>query len=327
MADTHRRMLRLLSLLQTGRTWSVSGLADRLEIAERSVRRDVARLRDLGYPIATVHGPGGGYLLGPGAAMPPLLLDDLEAVAVALGLRLSSHAAVADLEEAAQRAMRKVEQVLPRRLAAQVRHVLAGVEAPAASAADTTADHLAAIGLAVDQRRVLNVRHPGAPWRRVEPHRAVLRGRRWYLVAWDLDSEAWTVFRLDRLEAVEVSVNATTSGPRELPGGSVDAFLDAHVPRRLLEATVRFAAEPHEVAQRLSRIDGDLVPDGPRHSLYRARVDSHEWLVSVLLVSGLDFAILEPPDLVAYTQAAARRLSDASDAHTAARVRPASPHR
>lgn len=305
-------MLRLLSLLQTGRTWSVSALGERLGTADRSVRRDISRLRDLGYPIATVHGPGGGYVLGAGAAMPPLLLDDLEAVAVALGLRLTSHAAVADLEEAAQQATRKVEQVLPHRLAAQVRHVLAGTEAPATTAADTTADHLAAIGLAVDQRRVLNLRHPGGGWRRVEPHRAVLRGRRWYLVAWDVDQRAWTVFRLDRLESVEVSVNTTAAGPRELPGGSVEAFLDTHVPDRPIKATVRFAAEPHEVARRLPRIDGDLVSDGPQHTLYTARSDSHAWLVTVLLVSGLDFEILGPSDLITYAQAAGRRLSRAS---------------
>lgn len=235
MPKTSARLLSLLSLLQARRDWPGALLAERLEISPRTVRRDVDRLRELGYPILAVKGPDGGYRLDAGTELPPLLFDDEQAVALAVALQVAT--TIAGIEEAAARASTTVRQVMPARLRHRIDTLqVTAVERPAARP-DPQVDSsvLMAIGAAVHAREVLRFDYtptspPGEdgkgvhmPPRRVQPHHLVTRGGRWYLVAWDLDREDWRTFRADRLTP------RTPTGPRftsrELPGGDVAAFV------------------------------------------------------------------------------------------------------
>ncbi|WP_159791976.1 helix-turn-helix transcriptional regulator [Puerhibacterium puerhi] len=229
MTDATSRLLRLLSLLQTPRDWPGAALAERLGVSPRTLRRDVDRLRALGYRVRAVKGPDGGYRLDAGAELPPLLFDDEQAVALAVALRTQAGAA-GGLGEAAAGALATMRQVLPARL----RHRLDALRfavlpaGPAASAAVEPAT-LLALTAAIDRREVLRFDHAGAgapaggPPRRVEPHHLVTRGGLWYLVAWDLDRDDWRTFRADRVTP------RTPTGPRfarrEVPGGDVGAFV------------------------------------------------------------------------------------------------------
>ncbi|MDN4174054.1 YafY family protein [Nocardioides sp. SOB77] len=222
MAGTSGRLLALLSLLQARRDWPGAALAARLEVSERTVRRDVERLRDLGYPIRATKGPDGGYRLGAGADLPPLLLDDEQAVALAVSLR-SATASGADVGEAAGRALATLRQVMPSRL----RHRVDAVElsaagsVPGGSAADP--EVLATLAGAVRAREVVRFDHRDA-LRRVEPHHVVTRSGRWYLVGWDLDRDDWRVFRIDRVRPRVP--HGPRFVPRPLPGdGRVETLL------------------------------------------------------------------------------------------------------
>ncbi|MEW2379162.1 WYL domain-containing protein [Micromonospora sp. NPDC047812] len=237
MPKTSARLLALLSLLQARRDWPGALLAARLDVSARTVRRDVERLRELGYPIAAVKGPDGGYRLAAGAQLPPLLFDDEQAVALAIALQ-SATTAGAGIEEAAARALHTVRQVMPARLRHRIDilRVTAVERSPTRAARQVDSGVLMALGAAVHAREVLRFDHtPVAPSeadgdgglpppRRVQPHHLVTWGGRWYLVAWDLDREDWRTFRADRISP------RTPTGPRfiprELPGGDVAAFVN-----------------------------------------------------------------------------------------------------
>ncbi|NUT98670.1 MAG: WYL domain-containing protein [Saccharothrix sp.] len=223
MPKTSARLLALLSLLQARRDWPGALLAQRLEVSPRTVRRDVDRLRELGYPIATAKGPDGGYRLGVGTQLPPLLFDDDQAVALAVALHLATTTGVG-VEEAAARALHTVRQVMPARLRHRVDTLrFTAVERPA------TVDSgvLTAVSGAVHAREVLRFDYgggdPTTPPRRVEPAHLVTRGGRWYLVAWDLDRADWRTFRVDRITPRTPTGPRFT--PREVPGGDVAAFV------------------------------------------------------------------------------------------------------
>lgn len=238
MLVTSARLLRLLSLLQTRRDWSGRDLADRLEVTVRTVRRDVDRLRSLGYPVDARPGAGGGYRLGAGAVIPPLLLDDEEAVAVAVGLRSATASGIAGIDETAVRALAKLEQLLPSRLRRRVQ-TLSGAIVPAAGAGPTThVDVLLAVAAAARDTHRLRVdyrRHDGEHTRRVlEPHRVVHSGRRWYLVAWDVDRGDWRTFRLDRLTP------RTPTGPRFTPRPPPDPDLAGYTTRGTTTQAYRY---------------------------------------------------------------------------------------
>src|SRR5689334_17865025 len=196
MANTSARMLRLLSLLQTHRYWPGAELADRLEVSPRTLRRDVDRLRELGYPVDAARGVAGGYQLQAGAAVPPLLLDDEEAVAIAIGLRSAAAGAVAGFEETSVRALAKVIQLLPPRLRRRI-DALQAATAPGGTGDGPALDAIALTTVAMACRGEERLRfeyaaRDGAETpRHVEPHRLVSLGRRWYLVAWDLDRGDW----------------------------------------------------------------------------------------------------------------------------------------
>lgn len=234
MRTTSARLLSLLSLLQARRDWPGGLLAERLEVSPRTVRRDIDRLRELGYPIRTVKGPDGGYRLDAGTRMPPLLFDDEQAVAIAVALQLAV-ASGADIQEGAIRALATLGQVMPDRLRhridlLQVTAVEAPTTRPAVLTATTT---LTAIGAAVHAREVLRFDYPPAgagqdtqaPIRRVEPHHIVNWTGRWYLVAWDLDRDDWRIFRADRIRPRTPTGPRFT--PRPLPTADVATFVAA----------------------------------------------------------------------------------------------------
>ncbi|MFE7124361.1 helix-turn-helix transcriptional regulator [Streptomyces sp. NPDC057617] len=237
MQKTSARLLSLLSLLQARRDWPGALLAERLEVSPRTVRRDVDRLRELGYPVVAVKGPDGGYRLDAGTELPPLLFDDEQAVALAVALQIATTTG-AGIEEAAARALTTVRQVMPARLRRRIDTLqVTAVERPAARPAPRVdSGVLVALSAAVHACEVLRfdytraptagagVEEPaGAPPRRVEPHHLVTWGGRWYLVAWDLDREDWRTFRADRI--VPRIPTGPRFTPRELPGGDVAAFV------------------------------------------------------------------------------------------------------
>ena len=232
MPKTSARLLSLLSLLQARRDWPGADLAARLQVSPRTVRRDIDRLRELGYPIATTKGPDGGYRLGAGSELPPLLFDDDQAVALAAALQA---AVVGDggLEEASMRALNTVRHVMPARLRRRVDMVqVTAIGASGATAATVSVAVLTELSAAVHAREILRFDYPtGAeadsdepvPPRRAEPHHLVTRGGRWYLVAWDLDRDDWRVFRADRIRPR--IPNGPRFTPRAVPGGAVAAFV------------------------------------------------------------------------------------------------------
>ncbi|GAA4427083.1 YafY family protein [Georgenia halophila] len=233
MSDPTSRALRLLSLLQTHRFWTGPELSARLRVSERTLRRDVDRLRELGYRVAANPGIAGGYQLESGATLPPLLLDDDEAVAIAVGLRTAAVQGVGDGEHTSLSALAKIEQVLPRNLRRRVRalqdHTIPAVRSEERVAADV----LAQLALACRDHERLRFRYTARSGeetsRHIEPHSLVPRERRWYLVAWDVGRDDWRTFRVDRLSGLQPT--GVRVAPRELPAEDAAEFvLAAHSP-------------------------------------------------------------------------------------------------
>ncbi|MGW4501347.1 helix-turn-helix transcriptional regulator [Micromonospora sp. NPDC004336] len=229
MPKTSARLLALLSLLQARRDWPGTLLADRLDVSLRTVRRDIDRLRELGYPIAAVKGPDGGYRLGAGTELPPLLFDDEQAVALTVALQIVATTPGDGLAEAAARVLATVRQVMPARLRNRVETLrVTAVDRPTTRpAAPVDGDLLLALGAAVHAREVLRfdygTERADQPPRRVEPHHVVTWDGRWYLIAWDLDRDDWRTFRADRIALR--TPNGPRFTPRELPGGDLAAYL------------------------------------------------------------------------------------------------------
>lgn len=319
MTDTPARLLNLLSLLQTPREWPGSELADRLAVSPRTIRRDIDRLRDLGYPVEASRGSVGGYRLVAGTAMPPLLLDDEEAVAIAVGLRAGAGHAIEGVDEASVRALAKLEQVLPSRLRHRV-STLQNATVPLARGDGSTIDPqtLTVMASAVTGRERLRFAYragDGAETRRqVEPYRLVSTGWRWYLVAYDLEREAWRTFRVDRVS--EPFATGARFTPRELPAGDAAEFLSASMARRQpeLAVDVSFAAPAEFVSPRLPGRIGPLEPEGEDGCRLRGVLrDSVEWVALRLALVDCEFTVHEPPQLVAYLQDLGARLIRAAD--------------
>ena len=238
MANTSSRTLRLLSLLQTHRFWAGTELADRLEVSERTLRRDIERLRDLGYPVHSSRGVEGGYQLGPGGSMPPLVVDEDEAIAMVVALGGTASSMGGTLSEASLSALTKVVQVLPTRLRRRAEALRAAtVDSPFSQAPEVEAGVLSAVAQAVRDHERLRFGYtakggsaPGADLRRhVEPHRLVTVGRRWYLLGYDLERQDWRSFRMDRLREPEGT--RAVFRPREIPGGDAAAYVKAGLSR------------------------------------------------------------------------------------------------
>ena len=313
-APTARRLLALLSLLQGRREWPGTLLASRLEVSPRTVRRDVERLRGLGYPIDSTSGPTGGYSLTAGTAMPPLLLDDEEAIAVAIALRTAARSAVTGIEETALRAMVKLEQVLPAHLRRRVQALGAATEV-VQSAGGPTIDPavLTILGTACRDEELLRFGYRGRGGERsrrlVEPHALIAHGRRWYLLAFDPSRTAWRTFRVDRVESP--TAGGSRFEPRSIPGGDAAGYLTrtlAGVAYRH-EARVRYLAPAAEVRSRLSPGWGDLQENGDGTCSYETSDDSLDWLAFRIIAPNLDFELEDcSPELREGLLAMAERL-------------------
>ncbi|MFJ5531626.1 helix-turn-helix transcriptional regulator [Streptomyces sp. NPDC093261] len=317
--DTPARLLQLLSLLQTPREWPGSELAERLGVSRRTVRRDVDRLRELGYPVQASRGADGGYRLVAGKAMPPLVLDDEEAVAIAVGLRAGAGHAVEGVEEASVRALAKLEQVLPGRLRHRVATLQAATTAltsgDGASIAPETLTVMASTIAGRERLRFAYRAKDGTESRRLtEPYRLVSTGRRWYLVAYDLERDDWRTFRVDRVAAPFATGERFT--PRELPAKSAAEYLRRSMYRReeTYEFEATFAAPADIVAARLPRwFDAPEPLDDNSCRLRGTTNDSAEWLAVRLALVGCAFTVQAPPELVDRTRELGARLSRAAD--------------
>jgi predicted DNA-binding transcriptional regulator YafY len=316
--DTPARLLQLLSLLQTPREWPGGELAERLHVSRRTVRRDIDRLRELGYPVEASKGADGGYRLVAGKAMPPLVLDDEEAVAIAVGLRAGAGHAVEGVEEASVRALAKLEQVLPSRLRHRVATLQAATTALAsgdgASIAPETLTVMASAIAGQERLRFAYRSGDGTPSRRLtEPYRLVSTGRRWYLVAYDLEREGWRTFRVDRLS--EPFATGARFTPRELPAGSAAEYLRQSVYRRqeTYEFAVTFAAPAEVVATRLPGWAGAPEPLDEHSCRLRGTGSGPlEWLALRFATAGYAFTVQSPPELVELVRELGARLSRAA---------------
>jgi predicted DNA-binding transcriptional regulator YafY len=329
MTETSRRTLLLLSLLQARPDRTGPELARRLGVDPRTVRRDVERLRDLGYRVVATRGRDGGYRLDAGAELPPLLFDDEQVVALTVALRTVAASGPGDaIEEAAVRALTTVRQVLPARLrhrvdAVDVAPVAAGPGHPGAA---VDLDVLLAVSAAVRRREVLRLDHaaPGsagesddpaasAAPRRVEPHHVVVRDRRWYLLAWDLDRDDWRTFRLDRTTPRVPTGPRFT--PREVPGGDAGAFVAARfagsgraaAPGWPCTGWVELAASASAVVPFVE--DGTVEALGPDRC--RVGLGSWSWVALAARVAAFDADVLAagPAELVAAGDVVAGRLA------------------
>ena len=318
MSDTTSRILRLLSLLQTHRDWSGSELAGRLEVSPRTIRRDIDRLRELGYPVHASAGVAGGYRLQAGASMPPLLLDDEEAVAIAVGLRFAAGGSVAGIDDASVRALAKVEQVLPSRLRRRVNALQTYTVPMTYGGGGPTVDPDTLIVLVQACRDLERVRFDykakdGADTKRlVEPHRLVSAGRRWYLVCWDVDRHDWRTFRVDRLTSCVAE--GIHFHPRELPAEDAAAYVQSAIASTYTryQLVVRLHAPMKEMAEKVRSSDAQLEEVDDRTCLLRATGDSLEWLAAWMGWFGVDFEIQQPPELIEYVRTLAERLEQST---------------
>lgn len=313
MLETSARLLRLLSLFQARRSWSGPELAERLEISGRTVRADIGKLRSLGYPVEATPGVAGGYRLGRGAQMPPLLLDDDEAIAVAVGLQTAAGGAVDGIEEFSVRALAKLEQVLPGRLRRRVgalhsQTTSIGIDEPWPTVA---AETLAVLSLACRDHERVRFSYVSAAGERssrsVEPYRLVRWGRRWYLVAWDLDRSDWRTFRVDRLD--DCAAVGARFAPRELPDDDLAAYVARQVsvaPRRH-QATLVLHAPVEAMRERLNDAVGSLEAVDDGRCRLRTGGDSLERLAVWIGLLGVDFEVLDPPELVEHLRQVAER--------------------
>jgi predicted DNA-binding transcriptional regulator YafY len=316
MLETSARLLGLLSLLQSRRVWTGPELADRLEVGVRTIRRDVERLRQLGYPVHAAPGVAGGYRLGAGAELPPLLLDDDEAVAVAVGLRTAAGGTVAGIEETSVRALAKLEQVLPSHLRRRV-NALQAFTVPAPGSGPTVdADALATIASACRDHEGLRFpyrSHDGATTRRsVEPHRLVHLGRRWYLLAFDLDRDEWRTFRVDRIEA-PLSPGARFA-PRRLPDDDVAAYVSRAMSsaRDRYQARVILHAPIESLARRVPPSYGSLERIDEHSCMLHTGSDWLGGLAIYVAELGVDFTVVEPPEFAERVRELAGRFARAA---------------
>ncbi|MGH4029739.1 helix-turn-helix transcriptional regulator [Actinomycetota bacterium Odt1-20B] len=318
--DTPARLLQLLSLLQTPREWPGGELAERLDVSRRTVRRDIDRLRELGYPVQATQGAAGGYRLVAGKAMPPLVLDDEEAVAIAVGLRAGAGHAVEGVEEASVRALAKLEHVLPSRLRHRVSALqvattqLTSGDGP--SIAPETLTVMASAVAAQERLRFAYRAKDGTESRRqTEPYRLVSTGRRWYLVAYDLDREDWRTFRVDRVS--EPFPTGARFTARELPTGDAAEFLRQSMWRGQQAQThdfdVSFDASADFIAARLPASLGTVTPQGATRCRVRGTVaGSLDWLAVRLALTDADFTPHAPPELVESVRELGYRLTRAA---------------
>lgn len=328
MADPSVRTLRLLSLLQSHRHWTGGELADRLGVSARTLRRDVDRLRELGYPVQARPGTDGGYQLAAGAVLPPLVLDDEEAVSLVVGLLAAAQSGVAGTAEASVRALAKIVPVMPSRLRRQVADLHAMTEPVRLGEADPVdAGALTEVARACRDTERVRFGYTTAAGdraeRHVEPHRLVSLGRRWYLVAHDLDRHDWRSFRLDRLAAP--TRTGQRFAPRPLPAADAAAFVRAGLvePHGRREVVVEVALPAEQVRTRLGRWAA-VTATGPGSCRVEMAAESLDWPAHALGALGAEFTVVSPPEMAAHLLAWAERFTRAA-ARATAEPTPAEP--
>ncbi len=316
MLETSTRLLNLLSLLQARRDWSGAELAERLEVTPRTVRRDVDRLRRLGYPVDSTPGVAGGYRLRAGASLPPLLLDDEEAVAIAVGLRTAVSDGVAGIGETSVRALSKLEALLPERVRRRVHAVGVATVPYPSSGPVVDPETLLVIATACRDHERLRFRyraHGGEASRRVvEPQGLVHTGRRWYLVAWDTARADWRTFRVDRIEPKPRADRRFE--PRDPPSADLAAWVARGVStaRDRYQATVILHASAREVTSRVPHAAGTLEEIDDQRCLLRTGSDWLDGLAIYIANIGVEFEIIAPPELIDRARDLAGRLQRAS---------------
>src|SRR4051812_43295778 len=312
MLETSARLLRLLSLLQSPHEWTGSELAERLQVSGRTVRTDVGRLRALGYPVHATRGSAGGYRLGAGARLPPLLLDDEEAVAVAVGLRTAAGGSIAGVAETSQRALAKLEQVLPDRLRRRVNALQTYTVSipPTEPAPVVDGERLAMLTLACRDHQRLHVdyrRHDGTGSHRiVEPYRLVNWGSRWYLVAWDTARADWRTFRVDRLGPRQPA--GPRFAPREPPGDIVERVMrGVSAAAWRYRASVTVHAPAAQVIDRINPAVGTVEAIDAGSCVLHTGADELQTLAVHLGRLGVPFTVSGPPELVDHLRILAER--------------------
>lgn len=307
MIVTSARLLRLLTLLQSRGFWTGPELAERLEITERTVRRDVDRLRTLGYPIRSSSGVAGGYQLGGGSSLPPLLLEDDEALAVTLGLRTAATGGVSGLAESAVRALTKLEQMMPARLRRRV-NALRMVEPLVRDDARVDAAVLSSLASACRNFERASFRYDDVQGRttrrRIEPHGVVHTGARWYLVAWDEMRDDWRTFRIDRISGpVRTGTRFT---PRRVPEGGAARFVASRIVAspHPCHGRVVFLAAASRVLPHVPPSAGRVEALGEVRCRLEAGASSWDRLALYVMLVGEDFEAVEPSEL----RAAFRRI-------------------
>ena len=313
--ETSARLLGLLNLLQTRRSWTGPELADRLDVGVRTIRRDVDKLRSLGYPVEAAPGVAGGYRLGAGAELPPLLLDDEEAVAVAVGLRTAASGTVAGSRRPPCARSRSSSRCCPRAcVAAWARCRPTRCRSRRAAPGRRRRPRHDRRGVPRPRRAALRLRaHDGTTGRReVQPHRLVHLNRRWYLVAWDTAREDWRTFRVDRITS-RLSPGRRFA-PRPLPDNDVGAYVKRGVAsaRGRVEATVILHAPLAELKRRVPPWAGELEERDETSCVLHANADWHGGLAVYVARIGVDFTAIEPPEFVEQVRALADRFARAT---------------
>jgi predicted DNA-binding transcriptional regulator YafY len=312
--ETSARLLRLLALLQTPGDWTGGELGRRLDVDVRTVRRDIQKLRDLGYPVRATAGVA-GYRLGAGSKLPPLLLDDDEAVAVAVGLRTAASGTVTGIEETSLRALAKLEQVLPSRVRHRV-NLLQSVTVTVPSGGPTVdPEVLTAVAVACREHHRLRFDYRshdgGDSLRDAEPHRLVHTGRRWYLVGWDTDRRDWRTYRVDRMRP------RIPTGPRFVPRDAPDVDLAGYLSRGVSTAPYRYQARitlfasAEAAAERIPPTIGVIEAVDPHTCRLYTGSNSLDELAVHVWQFGFRFRVHQPPELIAYIRDLAARLTDA----------------
>jgi predicted DNA-binding transcriptional regulator YafY len=309
---TTERVLTLLGLLQQRQVWTGTEIAARLGVTSRTVRRDVERLRTLGYPVQASRGVGGGYQLGPGQDLPPLLLDDDEAIATAVSLLAGAGGAVAGAGDAGLRALAKLDRVLPARLRHAVRTLSGSVESFDGGRVPVDPDLLMTLARACRDEVEAGFDYPSGREvrrRRVEPHRLVASDRRWYLLAYDLDRDDWRTFRVDRIAA------ATPSSWRFRPRAAPDAaaYVQEGVASRAYPHQARFLvhAPAGTVRAQIPAGAGVVQPRSGERCEVRSGAGSLDFVLLHVLLLGHDFEVLDPPELAGRCRVLGERLLSA----------------
>jgi predicted DNA-binding transcriptional regulator YafY len=324
MLQTSARLLRLLTMLQARRSWTGPDLSERLEVTARTLRRDVDRLRSLGYPVHSTSGTAGGYRLGAGASLPPLMLEDDEGIAVALALQIAAGGTIAGIEDAASRALAKLEQVLPNRLRRRIKSLRSSIVRLTDAGPTVDLSAVAALAAACEAQHEVGFDYSDhsakLSQRWVEPHRLVHTERRWYLVAWDKARTDWRTFRVDRIQLPLQSGAPFAS--RSAPDDDVGAYVSRSVSSAMYRFQVRalLLAPAAQVRARIPPTAGQVEDVDERSCRLHTGGHSLDSVLVWLACSGFDFQIEHPPELLEHLQLIASRLGTIAGAQRAVAI-------